>query len=236
MVSKSIFLFKIPHNCYLLKLNENPCYIYNNHKILEIANKRIFQYQNLYFDTDDYFFYRQHHNKKLNRYKIRYRKYIETNQCYFEIKFKNNLKKTIKDRLLLEEKNINYELTERAKKFAGKCILKEQQYLIEKIRPKLWIEFFRITFANQGSGERLTFDFNLTYSDKISYLETINNLVIVEHKSERSSLNSLFSQYLKSLKILPATFSKYCAGIAVKEKNIKQNRFKKNLIKLKELI
>ena len=69
------------------------------YEVLEIDNKRFFKYQNLYFDTDDFFFYHQHHNRNLSRYKVRFRRYVDTNQCYFEVKHKNNKRKTLKSRL-----------------------------------------------------------------------------------------------------------------------------------------
>jgi len=210
-------------------------YLYKDYQILEIDKKRSFTYENLYYDTDDYFFYYQHHNQRLNRYKIRCRRYIDSNQCYFEIKFKNNKKKTIKTRLLLEDIFINSELSENSKEFARKGVFKYNLDIIDIIKPKLWIDFNRITFANPSNKERLTVDINLTYTDKISRTKKINNLIIAELKSENLSFNSTFYRYLKNLKIFPANFSKYCMGIAITEKNIKRNRFKKDLSKLKIL-
>ncbi|MFA6008534.1 MAG: VTC domain-containing protein [Desulfobacteraceae bacterium] len=57
-------------------------YLRTDYGVLEINNKRIFLYQTLYYDTDDYYFYRQHHDKKLSRYKIRCRTYADTEKCY----------------------------------------------------------------------------------------------------------------------------------------------------------
>lgn len=211
-------------------------YLCEHYEILEINQSRCFKYESLYYDTDDYFFYHQHHNKKLNRYKIRCRRYIDSNQCYFEVKFKNNRNKTIKTRLLLEDNYINNELSEKLKEFGKKSILKDYQYLIDEISPKLWIEFDRITLANQLNKERLTFDFNLTFTDKKSYKRKISNLIIAELKSENISLNTYFLQYLKTLKIFPTNFSKYCIGVATNSNNsgIKSNRFKKILTKLQK--
>jgi hypothetical protein len=214
------------------KLNSVFDYLCQDYQVLEINDKRSFRYENLYYDTEDYFFYHQHHNQRVDRYKLRCRKYIESNDCYFEIKFKNNKKKTIKTRILLEDKNINYELLKEAKEFARKSILIDNGSIVDKVSPALWIGFDRITFANITKKERLTFDVNLTYTDKKSCSRKINNLIIAEMKSEHASLNSSFYQYLKDLKIFPTKFSKYCMGIALTEKNIKCNRFKKNLLKL----
>lgn len=207
-------------------------YLHPDYQVLEINNKRSFRYENLYYDTDDHFFYHQHHNQRVNRYKLRCRKYIESNNCYFEIKFKNNKKKTIKNRILLEDKTINHELLQESKDFARKLVLIDNGNIVDEVRPALWIGFNRITFANVINKERLTFDINLTYADMNTNCCKINNLIIAELKSEHASLNSSFYQYLKYLEIFPTKFSKYCMGIALTEKNIKCNRFKKNLLKL----
>jgi hypothetical protein len=207
-------------------------YLRSDYQVLEIDNKRSFRYENLYYDTDDHFFYHQHHNQRVNRYKLRCRKYIESNNCYFEIKFKNNKKKTIKTRILLEDKNIHHKLLEESREFARKLVLIDNGNIVDEVKPALWIDFNRITFANVIKKERLTFDINLTYTDKKSNSCKINNLIIAELKSEHASLNSFFNQYLKDLQIFPTKFSKYCVGIALTEKNIKCNRFKKNLLKL----
>ena len=63
------------------------------YKIVEIDNKRAPGYENLYYDTDDLLFYHQHHNQRMNRYKIRFRRYVDTDRIFFEIKCKNNKKK-----------------------------------------------------------------------------------------------------------------------------------------------
>ena len=67
-----------------------------DYSILEIKSKRIFLYDNFYFDTDDLKFYFEHHNGKLNRYKIRYRRYVDSDIIYFEMKKKDNKNKTLK--------------------------------------------------------------------------------------------------------------------------------------------
>jgi len=208
-------------------------YLNGHYGILEINRNRVFKYESLYYDTDDYFFYHQHHNKKLNRYKIRCRRYIESDLCYFEMKFKNNKKKTIKKRLLLEDKLIGHELSGKMIEFGKNWILNDYKPILDKIKPKLRIEFDRITLASQASKERLTFDLNLAFTDSKSKYYKINNLIIAELKSETRSLNPEFLHHLKNLKIFPSTFSKYCIGIATTDNQVKSNRFKKTLLKLK---
>ncbi|MBL0342143.1 MAG: VTC domain-containing protein [Bacteroidetes bacterium] len=66
--------------------------------VLEINNNSMFHYESLYFDTDAFYLFNQHF-VGLNRYKVRFRKYVESNQSFFEIKFKNNKSRTVKTRI-----------------------------------------------------------------------------------------------------------------------------------------
>ncbi|MGD9249563.1 MAG: polyphosphate polymerase domain-containing protein [Desulfobacteraceae bacterium] len=204
-----------------------------NYKILEIGNHRSFTYENIYYDTDDYLFYNQHHNKKLNRYKIRCRRYQQSNQRFFEVKFKNNRRKTIKSRLPLANGEIHPGLCEESKIFAKEHMTNGDRRIVDQLRPKLQVEYNRITLTNQAKKERLTIDIGLTYIDKNSKRCRIDNLVIAELKSEKVSMNSKLYQFLKGLNIFPTRFSKYCMGVAMTEQRIKSNRFKKNLLRLK---
>jgi len=46
------------------------------YKILAIQQRKIFSYRNEYFDTPELSMYSDHHNGKLNRFKVRHRQYI----------------------------------------------------------------------------------------------------------------------------------------------------------------
>ena len=58
-----------------------------HYRILDIEGNRISRYKTLYFDTDDFNLYNEHHCGKLNRYKIRHRTYVESNLGFLEVKF-----------------------------------------------------------------------------------------------------------------------------------------------------
>lgn len=60
-------------------------------KALEIDGKRVFLYDNVYMDTNDYLFYNQHQNKVPSRTKIRTRHYTDAGDlAFFEYKQKEN--------------------------------------------------------------------------------------------------------------------------------------------------
>jgi hypothetical protein len=205
------------------------------YELLEIDNRRSFRYASTYYDSPDLLFYHQHHNKCYDRYKIRCRKYIDSNQCYFEIKQKNNRKKTIKNRLLLNGVFSGGILSGELKSFALDNISFANEKFIDNLKPSLNVEFDRLTFADRNSGERVTFDLNLTFKGKGSSTMEIHNLVVAEIKREGRALNPRFFQFLKSMAIYPTKFSKYCLGLAMTEKNLKTNRFKKYILKINKL-
>src|SRR3972149_3911095 len=61
------------------KLNSIVSHLADHYRVLTISNNRVFSYQTDYFDTAGLNMFFDHHNGKLNRYKIRQRKYIESN-------------------------------------------------------------------------------------------------------------------------------------------------------------
>jgi hypothetical protein len=207
-------------------------FLSGDYEILEIGNRRSFRYMSLYYDTDDFMFYHQHHNRSYDRYKIRYRKYIDSNLCYFEIKHKNNRKKTIKSRLPVNSDFGDNGLTGEVRSFVTDNISLTCGSIIDNLKPKLIVEFDRLTFANRNSGERLTIDINLTFTGKETSTIGIHNLVVAEIKREGRTLNQRSSQFMKAMAIYPTKFSKYCLGLAMTEKNLKYNRFKKYLLKI----
>ena len=48
------------------------------YKVLEVDGVRLSSYKSLYYDTDDFQFYHQHHNGKTNRNKVRFREYVDS--------------------------------------------------------------------------------------------------------------------------------------------------------------
>ena len=71
------------------------------YSVLQFEGQRCRAYETTYFDTPNRAFYQTHHNGKLNRYKVRYRRYPASDSGFFEIKKKNNKSRTIKKRISL---------------------------------------------------------------------------------------------------------------------------------------
>ncbi|MBL4654748.1 MAG: polyphosphate polymerase domain-containing protein [Bacteroidia bacterium] len=176
-----------------------------HYKILEISNKRGSQYETLYFDTDDFQFYTQHHNGKLNRYKVRFRRYVEVDKTFLEVKFKSNKARTIKKRI--KRINIKPEFKGRSKDLIEGIIKMNADLL----KPKLWVNYTRITLVQKDFQERVTIDLDLTYKVEEEELK-VNNLVIAEVKQGAQTLNSPIIQFMRNAKIQPLGFSKILYG------------------------
>ncbi|HET6244341.1 MAG: polyphosphate polymerase domain-containing protein [Bacteroidetes bacterium] len=200
-----------------------------NYKVLEIMNNRISNYETLYFDTEKYDLYLNHHNGKSNRYKIRCRKYVESNLNFFEIKFKNNKSRTIKNRIKLE--SIEQSLSKAAKKFLRSIA----NIKAESLKPVCWINYSRITLVNNDLTERVTLDIDLTMKNEQGE-KTFEFLVIAELKQDGNSIKSFFHQVMNKNKIRKISISKYCFGITQLFPKIKQNLFKPKLLTLKKIM
>ena len=199
------------------------------YRILEIEDKRSFVYDNTYFDTDEFFFYTQHHNECRKRFKVRYRKYCETNEQYFEIKVKDNKNRTIKNRI--RSANRNGDFIEEEKRLISENTGLSPQHLI----PKLDIQFSRITLADNNFNERLTIDTNLSVKNGIRS-KIFDQLAVSEIKQKKYDPKSDFIQILRNLRIQEMRFSKYCMGMLHVHKKIKYNRFKPKLLRINKIL
>ena len=195
--------------------------------ILFTAGTRMANYKTLYFDTKKNKFYLHHHNGKRNRFKVRYREYIDSGITFFEIKYKNNKGRIIKDRVPVEE--IKQELGEEELQLLRKKVGKKTV-----VEPRLENCFNRITLVAKKGIERVTLDFNLSF--KYNQLEEgFPDLAIAEVKQERYSLNSKLINVLREFGVRPDRMSKYAIGMSIFSDE-KANIFKEKRIKINKII
>ena len=211
----------------LMNILEN---ISSEYFCLEIDGKRSFTYQTEYLDTIDNLLFKNHQNGKLNRYKIRFRDYIESKKTFLEIKFKSNKRVTKKTRIRVpfQEKNI----TKTCKDF----IETKSPYLTKNLDIKVKNSFDRITLVNLISKERVTLDFNLKFSNpSLGTKSKLDNVGIIEIKREKGNKKSQLLSILKRKRIRPTRFSKYTIGSCLLDSNLKYNNFKRKLLFINKL-
>lgn len=192
------------------------------YNILEIEGQRLMEYQTTYLDTPDNSMYLKHHNKKLNRYKVRRRNYTATESAFFEIKFKTNQKRTLKQRIKSD--------------FQFASVLEpESGFLIEntpfegaELQPCLSNRFYRITLIHKAQKDRCTIDLRPKFWNDTNEIQ-FDDLVIFELKRGKSLKSSPMLSLLRELKIRQRGLSKYCTGRAMLEPGLKRNAFKPRL-------
>jgi SPX domain protein involved in polyphosphate accumulation len=215
---------------YVFRLENLPVFlkeIMDDYKILDVNGNRISRYESLYFDTENFDLYMNHHRGKPNRYKIRCRKYVESELNFFEVKFKNNKGRTIKNRV--KQPQVDLCIKDNAE-----ILLKEKTPLnASELKPKLWVNYSRITLVNKNSPERVTIDINLNFRNDLND-KTINNLVIAEVKQDKA-ISSAFIKLMKNHHIREGSISKYCYGV-ISLFTIKHNNFKPNLVLIKKIL
>jgi hypothetical protein len=197
----------------------------SEYSILEINSKRIFRYLSTYFDTKDLHLFKMHHTGKLNRYKVRFRNYLDSKSTYFEIKLKDNHGRTLKSRILSECAAIPNLNSEEISYLENNTPL-----IANDLQEILTVEYDRITLINSDKTERITIDLNLSFKNGNS-VENFEEMAIVEIKHLKTT-NSLANNFLKKSKIRSGGISKYCIGVILFFENVSHNRFRHKFNKL----
>ena len=200
--------------------------IKDNHKLLQIDQTRVFNYNTTYFDTVDFQFYTDHHNGFLNRIKVRQREYINSGLKFYEIKRKLPGEQTEKIRVFIDH------LSEQLSTDQYQMI----DYKRLRNRPleiKLSNIFDRMTLTSHNLEERITIDTNIAFISQGEKV-TLPDVVILELKQPRFDVTNIVVQTLKKMRIYPNSFSKYTIGVALLNLHSKQNQFKPQLLKISQ--
>lgn len=214
---------------HVSRLQEILQIIKDDYFILKIDEQTKLPYTTTYYDTSGNKMYSAHHNGKLNRYKIRRRSYVTSGISFLEIKFKNNKGRTIKKRISAE---------------FGKTLFSSEEieflsqhipFNCENLQPSLINNFSRLTLVNKNFQERCTIDLNLGFKNA-DHQVSLDDLVIVEIKSEGSPSYSPLARVLRDLRIKSSGFSKYCVGRTITDPSLKRNAFKSKIRSIEKTI
>ncbi len=202
--------------------------IKDDYFVLDMDGLRCIPYESLYYDTPNFDLYLQHHNGKQNRYKMRYRRYANTDKSFFEIKLKTNKGRTIKTRTPVP--GIYPNLVEQATKLLEQASPPAPTELI----PVIWIAYSRITLVSRNFSERVTIDFGLNFHTPENAVHW-DSLCILEVKQGSATRHSRISEVLKQMHHYPQSLSKYCVGVAATYHHVKYNQFKKQLLQINKI-
>ena len=164
------------------------------------------------------------------RTKVRVRTYVGSDITFLEVKRKDNHGKTTKRRVRVP--SLKAVLEERA----GGDFLRETAGMTwDDLVPTVGNRFRRITLVNTEKTERLTIDLGLEFHNyETGTDESMGDAVIIELKRD-GRVPSPILPILRQLRIKPAGFSKYCIGASVTDPDLRINRFKKRLVKIRKV-
>ena len=200
-----------------------------DYRILEINHLKLHKYESLYYDTEEFALFLQHQRVLRGRYKIRFRRYADSNLVFFEIKLKTNKNKIIKERIL--QKCVEQEI----KDDTGLFISKKMNMPPELFLPKLWVYYYRMTLVSKKDEERITIDVELSFKMNNGVKEIAFPSLVLAEVKQRKFFRSPFVAVMRDHHLRREPISKYCTGVALMQENIKQNHFKYNLLSIKKI-
>lgn len=202
-----------------------------NYYSQSIGGNRISPYATTYWDeTNRLALFRQHETGRTPRQKVRVRTYLNSDTTFLEIKKKDNHGKTAKTRM--EVPSLEAVMNEGA----GADFLYEHTGMrLGSMQPAVGNRFNRLTLVNMAKTERLTIDFDISfYNYRTNGTARMDNIVVIELKRDGRCPSPILP-LLRTLRIKPAGFSKYCVGASVTDNTLHINRFKKRLVHIRKV-
>jgi hypothetical protein len=190
------------------------------YRVQDIGGEVNLPYFTQYFDTPEYAMYMAHLHGRKDRQKIRIRRYESSDLQFLEVKHKGNTGRTDKRRVDCRQLD---DVGRDA--FLNRCA----HYRYADLQPALENRFCRVTLVNRALTERVTIDTALrVHNCHTDQCCRVQNLAVIELKRDGHCPSPLL-EMLRTLRIFPASFSKYCLGMAVTDESLKHNNFKPQL-------
>ncbi len=175
-------------------------------EVLEIGGVRSFTYETLYFDTPELTSYRLTAYRRRRRFKVRTRTYVDSDQCWLEVKLPGARGSTVKHRS-------PYRHEHRATLDPGVGFVEEvlAGHRAATFLPTLVSRYRRSTLYLPATASRVTIDTDLAWYDEHNALH-LPELAVVETKA--SAAASSVDRALWRLGIRPTRISKYATALA----------------------
>lgn len=195
-------------------------------QVLEIDGLRLFDYESVYFDTPDLRAYHLAAHRRRRRFKVRTRTYVDSAQCFVEVKTRGARGTTVKSR-------IPHRLDDRgdvgsALPFVTTTLESHGIRDPHELRwaPTLVTRYRRATVLLPDTDSRLTVDVDLTWHDGAQELR-LPQLVVVETKT--GSTASAADRLLWAHGHRPLRISKYATGLAALRPELPATRWRRTL-------
>ena len=200
----------------------------SEYRVLTIHGVRLNHYRTLYFDTPDFRLFNLHVNGNAERYKVRAREYMDSQESFLEVKHKTHKDSTIKQRISTDH--------------PVSCVITEFEDWLEGVFPfdpdsleaKTWNTFTRVTLVNRGRCERVTVDMDIQFFNH-DHSTILDRIAVAEVKMDGQNCVSPFKIQMRNRHIHPHGFSKYCIGTALLYSQVKKNAMKSKLLWIEKI-
>lgn len=196
-------------------------------QILTIDGLRCFSYESVYFDTAELLSFSGALTGRRRRFKVRTRRYLDSELCFVEVKTQGIRNTTVKVRCE-HPFDAPLDLSPSAA-FTDRCL--EDRTNVTDLQAILRTSYRRLTLANTALGERVTIDLNVT-ADLIADDRSVDlgSWVVVETKS--GSAATSVDRWLWSRGIRPSRVSKFATSLAMMEPMLPKNKWHRTIQRL----
>lgn len=193
---------------------------------LEVEGSRLFGYASTYFDTADLTTYRAHLQGRRRRYKVRVRRYTESEVCMLEVKYKGRRGLTVKQRQA-HPVWLSAELDDPARAFVDDVLAEQVGVDVGPLHPVVHVANRRTTLVSLAQRSRLTVDTDLVcgWGQRATALRPGH--VVLESKVEGHA--SDVDRALRRLGERPTVISKFCVGVACLGTGIPDNPWRRTM-------
>jgi hypothetical protein len=196
-------------------------------QVLDIAGRREFEYQSVYFDTPDLLCYHLAAHRRRRRFKIRTRTYLDSGECWFEVKTRDGRGHTVKSRrphhappaTSIDPDGVAF--AEMAVNAAGLVHRGDLQ-----VSPTMTTTYRRTTLFLPASRSRVTIDTDLRWAIGQQELR-LPELAIVETKTADRLCDA--DRLLWRRRCRPSCISKYGTGLAALRPDLPSTKWNRTL-------
>ena len=191
--------------------------------VLQIDERRVFQYMSTYFDTADLALHRAAATHRRRRFKVRTRTYDDTGLTMLEVKTKDGRGRTVKHRVEHDRRRAD-ELTAGGARFVEQVT--GAGHVVDLLRPSLTTRYRRATLVDLAASSRCTVDRELVCAAPDGRTVELN-AVIVETKSGPTP--SGVDRWMWQQGIRPTKVSKYSTALAVLYPDLPDNSWHRTI-------
>ncbi|WP_433533286.1 polyphosphate polymerase domain-containing protein [Micromonospora sp. CA-263727] len=195
-------------------------------RVLEIDGERAFRYESVYFDTPWLASYHCAAYRRRRRFKVRTRSYLDSAQCWLEVKISGARGSITKHRLPYHPQ---YRTTVRpGRDFVDEALRSEaiSPTAGSTLDPVLVTSYRRVTLLLPATASRVTVDTGLTWQDGGTALR-LPDLAVVETKT--SAAASPADRMLWHRGMRPVRISKYATGLAALRPELPDSPWRRTL-------